>query len=174
MIFGQYSTGIDRLRFISLAVDGPLSMTRAKAVGPPKASMRSGTDCMSNVLQNFCCSCQQDFCEHIRHNFCMDETSGDRLTRARLRAGFPKRPAACKRFDWNPSTYASHENGQTPVPAEDAKEYAKAYDVTPEWIVFGVGDINDPAIDHLLRDRPPKLVKRARRLIEALLEEDEL
>ena len=63
------------------------------------------------------------------------ETSGDRLRKARLAKGFKSARSAAIRHGWVPSTYASHENGQTPVPVDDAKGYARAYGVTAAWIL---------------------------------------
>lgn len=167
---GQCSTAIDRLRFISEAVEARLSpITLAKAVGPPNASIRSGTDCMSTVLQNFCSSCQQDFCFECRHNFWMEQTPGQRLVQARLRAGYKTAQAAVDRFNWTYTTYKSHENGQTPVPSEDAKEYARAYGVTPQWIVFNTGSIDDPGLDNLLEGKSPELKQHAINSIRGLI-----
>lgn len=66
--------------------------------------------------------------------------SSDRLRQARKRAGFETAAAALRRFpSWVGSTYRSHENGQTPVPPEDANRYAKAFRVSPGWILTGEG-----------------------------------
>jgi len=100
------------------------------------------------------------------------EDSGTRLRLARARAGYKTATAAIKRFGWRPpTTYRSHENGQTPVPPEDAIAYAAAYKVTPEWIVFGVGDPGDLGIDRMLRDKPEDVKRRILRTVEALLNE---
>lgn len=102
------------------------------------------------------------------------ESQGNRLERARKKAGFKTATAAAKRFGWTYTTYKSHENGQTNnIPVEDAIAYAAAFKVTPEWISYAVGDIDDTGIDQLLRDKPGKLKKKARRLVEGLLAEEE-
>jgi phage repressor protein C with HTH and peptisase S24 domain len=74
----------------------------------------------------------------------MDE-SNTRLREARVGAGFKSARAAATRFGWKPSTYASHENGQTPVPRKTALVYAKAFKVDPGWLL-GVSDaiVNHP------------------------------
>lgn len=64
----------------------------------------------------------------------MDE-SNNRLREARKGAGFKSARAAAIRFGWTPSTYASHENGQTPVPKDAAKTYAKAFKVDQAWLM---------------------------------------
>lgn len=66
--------------------------------------------------------------------------SNDRLRKAREKAGFSSARAAALRFGWTPSTYASHENGQTPVPAREAPKYARAFRVSPGWILTGEGE----------------------------------
>jgi transcriptional regulator with XRE-family HTH domain len=64
--------------------------------------------------------------------------SGDRLKRAREKAGFKSARAAAIFHGWKESTYASHENGQTdPVPSDAAKIYGYAFDVKASWIVMG-------------------------------------
>lgn len=54
-------------------------------------------------------------------------------------AGFSSARAAAHRFGWTVSTYASHENGQTPVPQKAAAKYASKFRVTPGWILTGEG-----------------------------------
>lgn len=68
----------------------------------------------------------------------MVHSSGKRLREARLAAGFASMVSAADRFNWNASTYRSHENGQTPVPREAAEEYAKAFKTSAAWILLGV------------------------------------
>ena len=61
-----------------------------------------------------------------------------RLRQARIAAGFHSASAAAERFGWPPSTYASHENGQTdPVPQRVAVEYAQAFGVSLPWLLTG-------------------------------------
>ncbi len=68
--------------------------------------------------------------------------SNDRLRMARERARISSARAAALRFGWKESTYASHENGQTPVPAGAATKYAKAFKVSPGWILTGEGKMD--------------------------------
>lgn len=60
----------------------------------------------------------------------------ERLRQAR-KAKFKSARAAAIRFGWTPSTYASHENGQTPLGAKAADVYAKAFKVTASWLLYG-------------------------------------
>jgi phage repressor protein C with HTH and peptisase S24 domain len=71
----------------------------------------------------------------------MDDTN-ERLREARERAGFRSARAAATRHGWTQSTYASHENGQTPVPRKAAEVYSKAFKVSAAWILTGEGTVN--------------------------------
>lgn len=68
--------------------------------------------------------------------------SNDRLRFAREKAGYPTAQAAIDRFRWKPSTYRSHENGQTPVPQAAAHDYARAYKCSAAWILTGQGPMD--------------------------------
>jgi phage repressor protein C with HTH and peptisase S24 domain len=65
--------------------------------------------------------------------------SNDRLRAAREKAGFISARSAALRFGWNPSTYASHENGQTPVPQKAAEKYGPKFRTKASWILTGEG-----------------------------------
>jgi phage repressor protein C with HTH and peptisase S24 domain len=67
--------------------------------------------------------------------------SNERLEQARIAAGYKSARQAAIRHGWVPSTYASHENGQTDVPIAAAKLYGRAFKVSPEWIVYGRGSM---------------------------------
>lgn len=64
-------------------------------------------------------------------------TPADRLRAAREGAGFATAADAVRRFGWGGSTYFGHENGSRGITAAKAGEYAKAYRVTPKFILFG-------------------------------------
>jgi len=63
-----------------------------------------------------------------------------RLREARERAGFPDAASAARRFGWGETTYRSHENGQRGFKQRTATEYARAFRVRAEWLLFGTGD----------------------------------
>lgn len=65
----------------------------------------------------------------------------ERLRAARKAAGFKSARAAALRYHWTPSTYASHENGQTPLPVDAASRYARAFKVSPAWLLTGEGEM---------------------------------
>jgi hypothetical protein len=103
----------------------------------------------------------------------MTETPGDRLKQAREKAGFPSARAAALKHGWPVSTYASHENGQTPeIPHAAARKYAKAFKVTAAWLTHAEGDMH-PAIakdrlEKLLKSIPPDIQPEAIQYLEFL------
>lgn len=98
----------------------------------------------------------------------MGET-GDRLRAARQKAGFRSARAAALKFHWNPSTYASHENGQTdPVPTDAAFEYAQAFKTSPFLILYGIGP-EEGSIDAMLTGQPKDVWDLARATVEAII-----
>lgn len=78
--------------------------------------------------------------------------SNYRLREARKKAGFKSARSAALRHNWTPSTYSSHENGQTPVPRDAALEYAKKFKVDPAWLLNVQGSINQPLGNALQKD----------------------
>jgi hypothetical protein len=103
----------------------------------------------------------------------MTETPGDRLKQAREKAGIPSARAAALKHGWPVSTYASHENGQTPeIPHAAARKYAKAFKVTAAWLTHAEGDMH-PAIakdrlEKLLKSIPPDIQPEAIQYLEFL------
>jgi phage repressor protein C with HTH and peptisase S24 domain len=87
----------------------------------------------------------------------MDETN-ERLKDARERAGFKSARAAALRHNWTPSTYASHENGQTPVPRKAAEAYSKAFKVSAAWILTGEGSVNHVAKNPVSKLKPAERI----------------
>jgi phage repressor protein C with HTH and peptisase S24 domain len=66
-------------------------------------------------------------------------TPSDRLRHARLTAGFERAVDAASHFGWQGSTYYGHENGSRGISAKVAAVYASAFDVTPDWLLYGFG-----------------------------------
>lgn len=63
----------------------------------------------------------------------------ERLKTARERAGFETVADAARRFGWPIVTYRHHENGTRGFRRDSALRYARAFRVSPEWILFGTG-----------------------------------
>jgi SOS-response transcriptional repressor LexA len=61
----------------------------------------------------------------------------DRLQKARQEAGYENAVDAARAFGWGQSTYISHENGTRGLKPPVAERYAKAFRVTPEWLLYG-------------------------------------
>ena len=59
-----------------------------------------------------------------------------RLQQAREAAGFDNPTDAARAFGWNPVTYRAHESSGRGIPRQ-AERYAKAFGVTPEWLLYG-------------------------------------
>ena len=69
----------------------------------------------------------------------MLETPADRLQEARRRAGYDKPADAMREFGWK-STYYQHEDGVRGFGRRIAERYARAFRVSPEWLMFGSGE----------------------------------
>lgn len=103
----------------------------------------------------------------------MTDTPGDRLKQAREKAGFPSARAAAIKHHWSISTYASHENGQTPeIPHEAARKYAKAFKVTAAWLTHAEGDMHPviakDQLEKLIKSIPPESRPEAIQFLEYL------
>jgi hypothetical protein len=94
--------------------------------------------------------------------------SNERLRQARKAAGYSAARRAALKFHWNPSTYSSHENGQTPVPVDAAFEYGKAFKTSAIWILHGVGPRQE-SIDAMLAGQPENVWNHARDAVATIL-----
>lgn len=64
----------------------------------------------------------------------------ERLRQARIEAGFKRGSHVLDRYpNWNPNSYKSNENGNAGFSWEQAKVYARAFNVRPEWLFDGTG-----------------------------------
>ncbi|RWR31338.1 XRE family transcriptional regulator [Sinirhodobacter populi] len=64
----------------------------------------------------------------------------ERLKLARERAGFSDATEAARRFGWTVPTYRAHENGNRNFTKDGARKYGRAFRVSPEWLLLGIGD----------------------------------
>lgn len=65
-------------------------------------------------------------------------TPHQRLRAAREHAGFTDMKEACERHGWPYETYKKHETDPTRrIDPDMVPNYARAYDVNPEWILWG-------------------------------------
>jgi len=60
-----------------------------------------------------------------------------RLKDARVRAGFSSALDAVRQFGWIQSTYLGHENGSRGIKAAMARQYAKAFGISLDWLLLG-------------------------------------
>jgi hypothetical protein len=65
-------------------------------------------------------------------------TPGERLKAARDHAEIATMKAACDRYGWPYETYKKHENDERKVDGDMARDYARAYNVPPEWLMWGL------------------------------------
>lgn len=85
------------------------------------------------------------FSTHATGRFYAMQERHDRLRQARIDAGYTTQAEAVRRFGWNPNTYKSNENGNAPFSFDQARAYAKAYKVRPEWLYSGAGPMRGDA-----------------------------
>lgn len=83
----------------------------------------------------------------VPYALCMP-TPADRLKIARERASYSTAKDAAVAMGVPVATYVQHENGGRGVPATRADRYARFFRVTPEWLLYGRGEVDDaPASD---------------------------
>lgn len=78
--------------------------------------------------------------------------ANDRLRLARERAGYDTAAEAASAFGWNVNTYKSHENGARGITFKRALRYARAFRVSPTWILSGESNKDVPIINAPLID----------------------
>jgi len=66
--------------------------------------------------------------------------SAKRLKSARIVRGFKNAKKAALYFGWIYETYSQHENGTRGLTSKRAEVYAKAFRVSPGWLLTGEGD----------------------------------
>lgn len=66
----------------------------------------------------------------------------DRMRHARLRAGLAQRFAVADKFGWSYPDYVAHERGQVSLSLQAAKQYAKGFGVSVEWLLYGIGEMD--------------------------------
>jgi hypothetical protein len=82
-------------------------------------------------------------------------TPAKRLQLAREHAGYKSGRMAALRLGWKYPTYAAHESGWRMYPPGVAKKYARAFNVTEEWLLFGkspptwIGPGSDPELSEV-------------------------
>jgi transcriptional regulator with XRE-family HTH domain len=65
------------------------------------------------------------------------QSPGERLRRARIRAGWHKAKPFADEVGVNYSSYHRHESGRSPLTPENATLYAKALNITPAELLYG-------------------------------------
>lgn len=88
----------------------------------------------------------------------VDQARADRLRNARASYGIKSASAAAERFQWPVSTYRSHENATRNFNELDADKYARAFQVSPQWLWSGRGNKNETAQTVDAEVSPPQRV----------------
>ena len=99
------------------------------------------------------------------------ESPEERLRYAREQMGFATATEALERFGWTKSTYFGHENGSRGLTRHAAKRYAKAYKVSIDWLLTGVGAVRSPRLSTIIEDveaMPPDLQAQAETMVHGL------
>jgi hypothetical protein len=98
----------------------------------------------------------------------------ERLRHARLRAGVAQRFGVAERFGWSYPDYVAHERGQVSLSLQAAKQYAKGFGVSVEWLLYGIGEMDrrdqarrDVSMDDL-REEVERLTKENAALLVLL------
>lgn len=74
-------------------------------------------------------------------------TPAERLIEARQNAGLRSAREAAERFDWNYPTYAAHENGGRGLRPEAARKYARAFNVSAAYLLYGGKPVADSSAE---------------------------
>lgn len=73
---------------------------------------------------------------------------GQRLKAARKAAGFKTAAAAAERHGWNLSTFRGHEAASRGISKRALFSYARAFGVSPSWLLTGVEDHTGERLRH--------------------------
>ena len=71
------------------------------------------------------------------------ELRAERLEQARRNANLGGAKALSDRFGWSINNYKAHESGRNGFGIADARKYAKAFNVSVEWLFLGKGSFQD-------------------------------
>ncbi|MDX3929196.1 MAG: S24 family peptidase [Shinella sp.] len=71
------------------------------------------------------------------------QARAERLKKARVDSGLGGVKAVANKFGWNVNKYKAHDSGQNGFGIVDAKQYAKAFRVSLQWLYFGIGEPGD-------------------------------
>lgn len=64
-------------------------------------------------------------------------TPGERLRDARVKAGYETAADAARQFEWHPQNVRDHEADRRKISPDQARRYARAYKITPTWLLYG-------------------------------------
>lgn len=91
----------------------------------------------------------------------------ERLTAARIAAGYESAAEAAEALGIKYQTYAGHENGNSGFRKDKGEKYARKFKVRFEWLMLGLGPMKADA-----QPEKPDMIVRAFARILPLLPED--
>lgn len=178
---GQYLTGIEPRSRIPAACSVETSIARPSFAGPPNAEKTSSIVCMVTYFTKGKEDCQHKLSSAKLYSRDMERQLAPRLDEphqrlvwAREKAGFPEAIDAIRRFGWKESTYYTHESGTRGISKKAANRYARAYKVTPSWLLFGEDAMVppvDPELVTLWDNLTPEMQRLAKRYLKMLADE---
>ncbi len=95
-------------------------------------------------------------------------TFGKRLHAARKMRGIALDDLFELHPSWSRHTYKAHEAGQRVPKMDTVVEYANTFNVRPEWLLMGVGNITDPPLKNLQKAQQ-KVIKDINDSLDSLL-----
>jgi len=96
--------------------------------------------------------CKPKKCQlHFNSRYSTAMTSmADRLREARERAGYETAKLAAEAMGVPTPSYTQHENGIRGFKIDTARQYARFFKVSPEWLLYGIGDMETlPSLEEL-------------------------
>lgn len=136
--FSSYRNGMDPRRNQFLTVVSPSPMDRARSAMESQMAVNSERVMVRHNLYRAGPQVNTPCVAQLDTDGVME--ASERLRKAREQAGFATAADAARRFGWPESSYRAAENGQRPPTQAKAKEFARAFRVPVEWLLFGTGE----------------------------------
>lgn len=150
---GQYVTGIDARRLMSVACSVDFPIARPTRAGPPQRAKISETVIMGWHDTKRIATSQDETYRMVCDADRMNEQA-ERLKLARERAGFIDATSAARAFGWNEVTYRAHEKGTRGLKLPVAQRYAERFKVSAAWLMTGDGEAPGPPLASASEVRP--------------------
>lgn len=100
-----------------------------------------GSMCSHKPIVHYALSHSKRLLHYSAEYLCSMDTPNKRLKHARIEAGFETAVEAAAALGIPVSTYIGHENGRRGFPAKRAPIYGRRFRVSPEWLLYGRGQM---------------------------------